>query len=370
MTEYSKLAKGVFTATTPSQFVNLPFRPDFVELWNYTNIKTAAANKMTRAWWTSNLIDGTANPTMIEIYNNSSAVVFDTIQTAGISNFYANTVQGGASKQIVAITKATNAQVTVTAHGYNVGDVVALTGLYQSSTTGMPQISSLFFNVVTRVDANNFTINWNTNQSNYTALSASPTGATCTQIFFSDVYAPQVNTPATITTGATTTISTTFNHNFVVGQQIAFHIPPAWGITELNSSASLGSPLYGYVTSITDNLTFVCNINSLGFTAYNTNQPVASVPGMSTPTVCPVGDINTGGWPITATSALYPSPLFPTFTGGARTINGPAIQGAFVNNTRQGFFIGAGLAAVDTTVQIMAASDVIVWKAYLHDYNM
>src|ERR1700759_2740056 len=332
MTEYSRLAKGVFTASASNKFINLPFRPDYVELWNYTNIKTTGNNLMTRAWWDNTLSDGSANPTMIECYNSSGVVVFDTIQSNGISNFYANTVQSGTTKQVVAITKASNAQVTVTAHGYSVGDVIVLQGLYQTSTTGMPQISGLYFNVISVVDANNFTINWNTNQSNYTALSGSPAGSTCTQIFFSDIYAPQINAPAAITTGTSTTVVCTFNHNFVVGQQIAFHIPSAWGMNQLNSTAALGSPLYANVTS-------VCNVKSTGFTPYNTNQPVSSVPGLTVPVIVPVGDVNTGGSPITLTSSLYPSPLFPTSSNGVRTINGPAIMGAFVNNTRQGFYI-------------------------------
>ncbi len=68
MTEYSRIAKGNFTATGTTQYVRLPFQPDFVEIWNYTNIKTPATTKVTRAWWDSSLIDGTTNPTMVEGY--------------------------------------------------------------------------------------------------------------------------------------------------------------------------------------------------------------------------------------------------------------------------------------------------------------
>ena len=50
MAEYSRMAKGSFTATSTQQVVNLPFQPDYVEIWNYSIIKTAAANKIARAW--------------------------------------------------------------------------------------------------------------------------------------------------------------------------------------------------------------------------------------------------------------------------------------------------------------------------------
>jgi len=104
-----------------------------------------------------------------------------------------------------------------------------------------------------------------------------------------------------------------------------------------------GSPSYGFVISVTDATTFVVNINSSSYTAYNANQTVASVPGLSFPQVLAVGDVNSGGTAITSGSALYPPP-YSVNTGTTRvnTINGPAISGAFVNNTSQGFVIGAG----------------------------
>ena len=377
MTEYSRMAKGNFTASgtvsqAASQFVTLPFKPDYVELWNYTNIKSgAAASKVCRAWWDINLIDGSNNPTMIELYTAGSVTAFDTIQTNGISNFAQTSVfNSGAAKQVIGITKATQASVNVTAHGYNVGDTVAFSGLYQSPTTGMPQISDLYFSIVSVTDANNFIIQWNTTGSNYTALSGSPAGALVAKVPSGLIYPPELNAIAAITTGATTTIVTTTFHNFEIGQEIAFRIPAAWGTTGLNSlpnQITPGSPMYGYVISITDNWTFVCNINSIGFTAYNNNQPVASVPGMQIPQVIPVGDVNTGGSAIYPGSSLYPAPRFPTFSNRIPTINGPAIRGAFVNASAQGFFIGVGVGANDVSANIMTTGDLVYWHAYLHD---
>jgi hypothetical protein len=68
-----------------------------------------------------------------------------------------------------------------------------------------------------------------------------------------------------------------------------------------------------------------------------------------------VGDVNTGGLAISSGSALYPSPV----VNGVSTINGPAISGAFVNNTRQGFIIGAAIAG--------SLNNVLYYRAYLHD---
>jgi hypothetical protein len=74
-----------------------------------------------------------------------------------------------------------------------------------------------------------------------------------------------------------------------------------------------------------------------------------------------VGDVNTGGFPIYSGSPLYPPPTYLNLTGSFSTINGPAIQGAFVNNTSQGFVIGTTVAPT--------GSQVIYWEAYLEDYS-
>jgi hypothetical protein len=276
--------------------------------------------------------------------------------------------QYGATQQIIGITKASPASINVTAHGYNTGDIVILQGLKQSSTTGMQQIAGIPF-VVTRTDANNFTIPWNTNQSNYTALSASPTGAFVKKLLYPTLYAPGIAVINALTLATTTTVVTTTPHNFVVGQEVAFRIPANYGTIQLNSLPNTtipGSPIYGYVVSVTDSVTFVVNINSTGYTAFTNNVAFASVPGLSFPMVVAVGDVNTGGGTLTPTSPLYPSPL----VNAIYTINGPAINGAFVNNSSQGFVIGAGATTGDATAVLVGANnDVIYWRALLHDVS-
>jgi len=372
MTEYSRMAKGRFTSTGAAKIINLPFVPDYVEFINYTAAATPADHGIPKAWWDVNMGQGFA---IVDLFNATPVLITDSVDLNGISTFSAGQLnQYGGAQQIIGITKAADGRVNVTAHGYSVGDTVVLNGLYQTSTTGMPQIAGIFFTITAVSDADHFDINWNTNQSNYTALSGSPVGSTVSKVLYPFIYAPQLNIISAITTGTTTTIATAQYHNFEVGQEIAFRIPSVWGTTQLNSlpnTSTPGSPIYGYVTSITDNWTFVCNFNSTGFTAFNSNQTVANTPGSQLPQVLAVGDVNTGGQVITATSALYPSPLFPTSSNRVSTINGPAIRGAFVNNTSQGFIIGAGTAAGDaTSVLVGATSDVILWRAFLHDMNV
>lgn len=372
MAEYSRIAKGSFTSTGAARAVKLPFQPDAVEIWNFSANGTPANNGVPYAYWDAAMGQGTA---MAQYFNGTPVLSTGNVTANGISTFSAGLLlQFGAKQQVVSSTKATG-NFEVTAHGYATGDIVMFQGLYSTQfTAGMPQIDGMPFEI-TVVNANNFTINWNVNQSNFTALAASPAGATVMKVLYPFLYEPGVSFIADLTvdavTGTLTNVFTTASHNLVVGQEVAFRIPSAFGSIELNTLPNValpGSPKYYYVVSISSNQDFVVNFPFASLTAYNDNQTVASVPGMTFPQVLAVGDVNTGGNPITATSVLYPPPAFPTFANGVNTINGPAIRGAFVNNTSQGFVVGAGsLTGLASTSLVGANTNVIYYRAYLSD---
>lgn len=374
MAEYSRLAKGRFTSTGGAQIVNLPFKPDYVEIWNYSVALAApSANGVIAAIWDVNMGQGFALET--EVYNATPVVVADVVVANGISTFSGGlALQYGPTLSISGITKASPAVVTTTAaHGLASGDVVIFQGLNQSSTTGMQQIAGIPF-TVTVTGSTTFTIPWNTNQSNYTALSGSPSGAYVKKVLYPYLYFPGVSFVSAITTGTTTTIDTTDAHNFVVGQEVALRIPTVWGTYQLNSLPNTtipGSPIYGYVVSVTDYNTVVLNIDSTGYTAFNSNQPFASYPGQQFPQIVAVGDVNTGGVSISSGSPLYPPPQYsPIGTTMVNTINGPAIKGAYVNNSSQGFIVGIGAGSnLASSVLVGANGNIIYWKASLHDYS-
>ncbi len=378
MTEYNKMAKGRFVSTGQAQIVNLPFLPDYVEFINYTASASGADNGVPNAHWDALMGQGVA---VIDRFASADVLTTDTVDTLGISTFQAGLMlQYGATQLVSTITKADPAVVTASAnHGLKSGDVVIFQNIYQTTTTGMQQIAGMPF-TVTVTGLTTFTIPWNTNQSNYDAytFAAQTVRASFKQVLFPYLYFPgtsvisaiDINTP----TGYTT-VHTTDAHNFVVGQEVAFRIPTEWGTYQLNSLPNTvipGSPIYGYVVSVTDYNTVVVSINSAGYTAFNSNQAFASFPGEFFPQIVAVGDVNTGGVQISAGSALYPPPYsVPIGTTRVNTINGPAIQGAYVNNTSQGFIIGAGVAQGDASaILVGAAEDVIYWRAFLHDISL
>lgn len=371
MAEYSRVAKGSFTSTGAAQIVNLPFQPDAVEMWNYSSYATPANHGVPYAYWDVQMGQGFG---VEQVFNATPVLTTDVVTTNGFSTFAAGQLlQYGARKAIASATAANPPVFTSNGHGYAVGDTVVFEGLYQSSTTGMAQMCGPMF-TISAVSTNTFTVKWNASTGNYTALSGSPTGAYVKKVLYPFLYPPQVSVISAITTGTTTTIVTTDYHNMHVGQEVAFRIPSAWGTTQLNSLPNLltpGAPAYGYVVSLTDNWTVVVNINSTGYTAYTADQSIASVPGLNFPQILAVGDVNLGGLNISSGSPLYPPPQFPTSSSGVNTINGPAIKGAFVNNTSQGFVIGAGTGATDTSSKLVGANgNVIYWRALLSDISL
>lgn len=365
MAEYSRLESGQVTSTGGNTVVVLPFIPNFIEISNST--RAAAASGVTRAWWETDMGQGSAFVVTTgagpadgtSFITSTTGTGFTTIQ-AGLSLQYGPTVFLGASG---GITKAAAGVVTTTAaHGLVSGNVVIFQNLFQSATTGMQQIAGIPF-VVTVLSPTTFSIPWNTNQSNYTAIATGGlnTLASFKKVLYPALYAPGTAFISALSLGATTGVTTTAPHNFQVGQEVAFRIPTIWGTQELNSLPNVtipGSPIYGFVTAVGSSTTATVNINSSAYTAFNSNQPFASFSGEPFPQIVAVGDINSGSL---LSNFVSPSVYNGFSTSATNTINGPAIAGAYINATFQGFIIGSGVAGT--------AADTIYWRAYMHDLN-
>jgi hypothetical protein len=369
MAEYSRLASGQVVSTGGATAVIVPFIPNFIEISNST--RAVAATGVTRAWWETDMGQGAA---FVETTSAGPATGTSFISSTTGGGF--TTVQAGLALQYGplqflggsgSITKASPAVVTTTAaHGLVSGNVVIFQNLYETSSTGMQQIAGIPF-VVTVTSPTSFTIPWNTNQSNYTAITAGGLNANASfkQVLYPALYAPGDSFVSSITTTlGVVTVTTTDPHNFKIGQEIAFRIPSNWGSVELNSLPDVfipGSPLYFYVSTVPTSTSFTL-VSNPTYTAFNSNQPFSNFNEQQFAQVVAVGDINTGSG-LNAFGPLYPSPtVFNGYsTVAVNTINGPAIAGAYINATFQGFIIGASVSGT--------VADVIYWRAYMHDVN-
>jgi hypothetical protein len=366
MAEYSRIARGSFVSTASTQAVYLPFAPDTVKIWNYSSIATPAQHGIPEAYWSSQMGQGYA---AVKLFNATPVLTTDVVTANGISTFAAGQLlQLGPRISVTATTKSDPISITTATPAFNNGDVVVFEGLLQTSTTGMTQICGMPFTVLNS-SGSTFGIAWDGSGSKFTALTTPLAGAYVRKVLHPFLYEPGVKFIGALSFGTTTQVITTSDHCFVAGQIIGFRIPPVYGTVELNAfpnSLIPGQARYYYVTQVIDNITFVCNAVSTGFTTFNPNQPIESVPGLDFPQVFAVGDVNTGGLPYSG-GDLYPSPVFPT-AKGTSSIGGPAIAGAFVNNTYQGFSIGIGSASKDESSKLVGSlNDVIYYEAMLMD---
>lgn len=96
-----------------------------------------------------------------------------------------------------------------------------------------------------------------------------------------EYYKPSRFVISAISLGLNTTVTTTANNDYVIGQLVRLIIPPQYGCRELNE-------VLGYVISIPNPNQVVININSIKSTPFlNANLPNQAQ-------ILAVGDINTG----------------------------------------------------------------------------
>lgn len=343
---YSKILRGTFTSTGVNKPLYLPMKPDMIEIWNKTKYGTTTNHTGVAAVGFAEDAAGTAYLTE----SNGTTWLGKVLASGGFTFFSAGSPTYGATKALATtfVTQANPAVVTCTAHGYQTGDVVLLYG-----TTGMLQVAGIPY-VITRTGANTFTI-----PVDSSGFGAAATAGFVKQVLYPDLYIPELCYITAISTGTTTTITTSINHNFVVGQEVGFTIPSAWGTTQLDYSVYLqtsnGIPQQAYVTAVTAN-TLTVNINSTGFTAFAYPTSATAALGLTFPQVWAIGDQNTG-------YSLNSSGQVP-YLGVSNGVIG--IPGAFVANTRQGVIVGTG----DGTEIIHANNDVIAWRATFPDAVM
>ena len=111
-------------------------------------------------------------------------------------------------------------------------------------------------------------------------------------------FKPSLFVIADISLGATTTVTTETNHNYVIGQQIKLLIPPTYGAQQINGQT-------GYVISIPSSDEVVVTINSLGINAFIPNPSYGPTP----PQIAAIGDVNSGI--ISTTGTNISDPLLP-----------------------------------------------------------
>jgi hypothetical protein len=105
-------------------------------------------------------------------------------------------------------------------------------------------------------------------------------------LFPSGTYIPFICDIAGITNANPALITTTIDHDFVVGNEVQFFIPNDWGMTQLNN-------LTGNVLSVPTVTEFTVSIDTTFFNKFVTPTPPPFVV-IDPAQVAGIGDVNTG----------------------------------------------------------------------------
>ncbi len=95
-------------------------------------------------------------------------------------------------------------------------------------------------------------------------------------------YIPNLFFISSISLGITTTVTTTVDHNYVIGQEVRLIIPPSFGSRQLNGQT-------GYVISIPSATQVQLSINSQNCDAF-----VLATSKTQSAQILAIGDINSG----------------------------------------------------------------------------
>lgn len=144
------------TATGSALNLNLGFTPNYIRVVNQT--KLAAQTGVAISEWFSNMANGYANIQTL----TAGAPVYSQITTNGFTPFISSNSQlyTPSNRTITGISKAANASVTSTSHGFTADDV-GVTSVTFHSVVGMSQINTLTGLIQSVPDANTFTVNIN-----------------------------------------------------------------------------------------------------------------------------------------------------------------------------------------------------------------
>ncbi len=100
-------------------------------------------------------------------------------------------------------------------------------------------------------------------------------------------YQPSRFVISAIDEGPTTLITTSVNHNYVIGQDVRLNIPVAYGAYELNSQS-------GVVIDIPAANQVTLNINSINMDAFNPTPVFVLHQDLTQPQIIAIGDFNSG----------------------------------------------------------------------------
>ena len=268
------IASGSFTSDGAKKLIALRSDFDVFRVWNRTQAATTqATGRGVKFEWQRGQAAGEAF--MFTKQNAANALDLEVVTTGGFTRVDQSVQTLGAAQA----TSGTDVdvslnRVTVTSHGYSVGDRIRIYG-----TTGCLQIAGYDYSI-TAVTTNNFDLGY----ANMTAYAADATAGVVRKVPNNPIYSPQANRITGITAANPMVVTLAVTHGLSVGEKIRLKVSSAFGMTQAND-------LIGEITAVsTANNTVTLDIDASAFTAFAFPTSAVAANGVTPAHIVPVGD--------------------------------------------------------------------------------
>lgn len=344
---FTIVSQGTYTqpATAVGQIIPLPSGCDYMKVVNLTQMAAASPTACVGGEWFSGGVGGAimaANNGLRWRKAGSSSILIDQFTNSTATNgftFVNSFPAPQAQLTGTTITQANGAVASVT-NTYSNGDLVVI-----YNAVGMQQISGMVF-TISNVSGSSFTLT-GLNSSAFAsgATSFNVRRLASSPLLYSTPVAPSFLFVTAITQAAGAQVTTSQQHNLVVGEKLEFTIPASFGMVQLNNFNQASSkPVI--VTKIIDAYNFTINIDTSNYSAFALPASSGSPTTQLFATVAPAGQAATFN-PIT------------NVTTGYDFVNVPFRSSIFVPYMALGVTAGGASTSVGG-----GNNDVIVWQAY------
>jgi len=273
-----EIASGSFTSDGTTKKIALRSDFDHFEVINFTQrATTQATGRGVEFRWNLGYADGYAD--MISKEDNVNTVTYEAVTTGGFTRVDQSVQTLGAEKDMsgTEIAKATSV-VTVTSHGYSVGDRVRI-----YSTTAMLQVAGYDFSITAVPGANSFTLG----TIDMSGFAADATGGNVRKVPNNPIFSPQNNRITGITAANPMVVTLAVIHGLSVGEKVRLKVSSDFGMTEAND-------LIGEITAVsTANNTITLDIDASGFTTFAFPTSAVAANGVTPAQIIPIGEIAT-----------------------------------------------------------------------------
>lgn len=271
------VASGSFTSTGAAKIIPLRSDFDYFETENHTQMATTqSTGRGVMFRWYRGYADDSAF--MVSKENSANTVTYEVVTSGGFTRRDTSVQAPEAAKATSGtdIAKATSV-VTVTSHGYSVGDRVRMYG-----TTDMLQIAGMEFTITAVPSANSFTLGY----IDMSGFAADATAGFARRIPNNPLYVPEKNYITGITAANPMVVTLSVTHNLAVNDEVRLSVPSAFGMTQADG-------LVGKVTAVsTANNTITLDIDSSAFTAFA--FPASSAVPFTHAHIVPFGSVANG----------------------------------------------------------------------------